>query len=467
MLGQDGRAPDATSQNATSAVSPHGRTSGVAILTLAALVIAVLSSAVGVAALRTDPAAAHTVLQRGAGAILTLSDGQRRLAVEGELVPSGATVLAGRSGAVLSTTGREVHLYPAASVTVLDGLRQVLRAGSVVVDSSGALGLDLDTPAAAVAARDGALVRVDGGPLTRVGVLRTRNDGEPGADVRATGRQAVTEVPEYYQVQVATGGLPGSNSPLLLTGDAYELALARDLVLADRMFNEIRRTLISDGTEGGIVLAALRTAVPDVGLVAAAAPDTERALGYLIATAHSGGSEAERFLRVRELRSAGGSWGVVAAIVGSTVDRMGARLDQLLAPAATVLAVAQQQPAPGDRMGLVLPVPTTTPPALAGPPATGLRPPGATSGGGRPAAPSTRPSPTPSPAPPAADPLRSPLPALPFTPPDPVTDVVDTLLEIVDLEAPRVPAPPAPAPSPTPSPAPPPLPLKLELPLLR
>ena len=460
MLGQDGRAPDATSPDAT-------RPSNAGIAALAALAIAVLLSAVGVAALRTDPATAHTVLQRGAEAMLTLSDGQRRSAVEGEQVPSGATVLAGRTGAVLSTAGREVHLYPAASVTVLDGLRQVLRAGSVIVDSSGAPGLDLDTPAAAVAARDGALVRVDGGPLTRVGVLRTLIDGEPGADVRATGRQAVTEVPEYYQVQVATGGLPGNSSPLLLTGDAYELALARDLVLADRMLNQIRRRLVSEGTEGGIVLAALRTGVPDVGLVAAAAPDTERAMGYLIATAHSGGSEAERFLRVRELRSAGGSWGVVAAIVGSTVDRVGARLDQLLAPAATVLAVAQQQPKPGDRMGLVLPVPTTAPSALASPPAPGSRPTGATLGERRPAAPATRPTPTPTPTPnrPAADPLRSPLPALPVTPVDPTTDVVDTLLGIVDVEAP--PLPPAPTPSPRPSPAPLPLPLKLELPLLR
>ena len=405
-----------------------GQSNGGGVLAVAGLLAAVLLGAVGVAAFRADTASADTVLLRGADATLTLTDGSRRPAVEGEQVPNGASVLAGRSGAVLSTVDREVHLYPAASVTVLDGVRQVLAAGSVIVDASDAPGLDLDTPAAVVSARDGSLVRVDSGPLTRVGVLRTEDDDEPGADVRATGRRAATEVAEYYQVQVARGGLPGGTSPLLLTGDDYELALARDLVLSDRMLNQIGRTLVSTGTEGSVVLAALRTAVPDVNL--AATSDTERALGYLIATSpravsSAGGSEAELVGRVRELRSAGGSWGVVAAIVGSTVDGVGARLAQLLAPAALVLAVEQQPLSAGELFGLD-PTQAAAVPAVPGVGSSaGPRPEGGDPGSEPGGEPSPDPVPLPTLPPEVAEPIA------PAT--EVVESVVDIVLDLVDL----------------------------------
>lgn len=440
------------------------------VLALGALSVAVLASAVGVAAFRTDPAGVETVLQRGEDATLVLGDGTRRPAVEGEPVLSGTTVLAGRAGAVLATAEREVHLYPSTVVTVVDGVRQVLRSGSVLVDASDAAGLGLDTPGAAVTTREGSLVRVDGGPLTRVGVLRTERATEPGASVRALGRAAPTDVAQYYQVQVATGGLPGATSPLLLSGDDYELSLARDLVLSDRMLNQIRRTLVTNTVEGGVVLAALNSSVPDVALVAAAAPDTERALGYLIATATSGGSEADRFVRVRGLRSAGGSWGVVAAIVGSTVDGVGAQLARLLAPSATVLAVEQQPVDLSEGLGLFTAPEPQSPP---GPAPVRSGPASADSSGG------SIPQ-TPTPAPVQLPPGRQePLPTLPLpgeatAPLEPVTEVievvVDTLVDLVDLgglldlggSAPTTT--PVPAVTPVPSPTPAPL---LRLPLLR
>lgn len=284
-----------------------GRSGSVGILALGALSAAVLVSAVGVAAFRDVTAGVDTVLQRGPDATMVLSDGTRRRAVEGETVPGGATVEAGAAGAVLATAEREVHLYPAAGVTVLDGVRQVLVAGSVIVDGSDAPGVDLDTPAAVVATRNGAVVRVDGGPLTRVGVLRTQGDAGTGADVRATGRRAATELAEYYQVQVTMGALPGATTPLLLAGDDYELALARDLVLSDRTLNQIRRSLVGSAVEGRAVLAALRTTVPEAA--GSTVPDTERALAFLVASSTSDGTQAERFARVSGLRSAGGSWG--------------------------------------------------------------------------------------------------------------------------------------------------------------
>lgn len=435
----------------------QGGRGAVGVIAVAVLASTVLLSAVGVAAFRSDPAGAETVLLRGADATLVLAGGMSRAAVEGEPVPSGATVLAGRSGAVLATAEREVYLYPATGVTVLDGVRQVLGVGSVIIDASAAAGMALDTPAAAVVARDGALVRVDGGPLTRVGVLRTDGASSWGADVRATGRRAATQVAQYYQVQVANGGLPGSTSPLLLTGDETELALARDLVLADRMLNDIGRTLVSTGTEGGVVLAALRTAVPDVGVVAATAPDTERALAYLVATAAgtAGRSEAERFARVRELRTAGGSWGVVAALVEVTVDGVGARLERLLAPSALVLAV-QQDPEPATDL-FSFDAPAALPPAPV-PQDTGNAsvPPAAVAS----ASPRRGSPPTSSPAPsPAPLPAVPPVPDLPVVGPvvGVVQGVVDTVLKLIDLDG-AVPASgPAPAPLPQPSPTPRPL----------
>lgn len=426
-----------------------GRSGSVGILAVGVVSAAVLVSAVAVAAFRDVTAGVDTVLQRGPDAILVMSDGRRRSAVQGETVPDGATVEAGSSGAVLSTAEREVHLYPAASVTVLDGVRQVLTAGSVLVDASDAPGLDLDTPAASVATRGGALVRVDGGPLTRVGVLRTQGRSGTGADVRATGRRAATEVSEYYQVQVASGALPGATTPLLLTGDDYELALARDLVLSDRTLNQIRRTLVSTALEGRAVLSALRTSVPDAD---ASMPDTERALAFLLASSTSGGSPPERFARVRELRSAGGSWGVVAAIVGSTVDAVGAQLARLLAPSAELLAVEQQPVDVAQALGLV-----PAPPPAPRPVATVKVPVLPRPSGARRSAPVAAPSPSPSPAP---------LPTVPPAPIEPVAvvleGVVEAVLDLLDLGS--APASPEPQTTSTPGPL---LDLPLKLPLLR
>ena len=430
-----------------------GRSGSVGVVALGALSAAVLLSAVGVAAFRDVTAGVDTVLQRGTDAVLVMSDGRRRPAVQGEAVPGGATVEAGRSGAVLATADREVHLYPAASVTVLDGLRQVLTAGSVIVDASDAPGLDLDTAAAAVSTRDGALVRVDGGPLTRIGVLSTPGGSGAGADVRATGRRAATEVSEYYQVQVATGALPGATTPLLLTGDDYELALARDLVLADRTLNQIRRTLVGTAVEGRAVLTALRSAVPDGAGSPSSVPDTERALAFLVASSTSGGSQSDRFARVSELRSAGGSWGVVAAIVGATVDAVGAQLARLLAPAAELLAVEQQPVDVAQALGLV-PPPPPAPVAAATLKVPVLPPPSSSTA--RRSGPVAAPAPSPSPQ------LPAPLPTVPPAPTEPVAvvleGVVDAVLNLVDLGS----APTSPAPQPVGSPSP-----LLDLPLLK
>ena len=422
MVGQDGRT--------TGASTP-------AVASVAALLAVVLLAAVGVAAFRSGTASADTVLARGADAVLQLPDGTRRPAVEGETVPPGSTVLAGRTGARLDTRDREVHLGGDTAVQVVDGVRQRLQSGFVLVDAADAPGLEVTTASAVVDAPDGALVRVDGGPLVRVGVLR--GDGDP-ALVRPAGRRTTTEVPVYFSVQVPAGGLPGRVAPFALTpGDAYEAALARDLVTADTDLTALGRRLDGLGSAGPVVLTALRRDVPADDTLAAGAPGSEGALGYLLASAAPDAAPLpDRYARVRGLRADGGSWGVVAAIVSAPVDRVGAALSALLG-GSPVLAGAETGVDVGDVLGLPPGAPSPQPPAPGGGPAPGPGPQ----------------QPGPSSPPPAPQP--SPTPVLPPLPPagplEPVVDVVEDVVDdVLDLVLPPSPAPSSPAPS---SPAPP------------
>jgi hypothetical protein len=415
----------------------HGRAGTGWVAGVAVLLAGVLLTAVGVAALRTDTASAETVLARGADAVVELPDGTSRPAVEGERVPLGATVRAGRTGAELHTRDREVHLGADTDVTVVDGVRQVLHAGFVLVDASDAPGLELRTIAGTVTSADDSLVRVDGGRLVRVGVLR----GDDAA-VRATDRRATTQVDTYFQVQVPRGGLPGAPTPFVLTpGDDYEAELASDLVAADRVLNALASRLDAEGAVGQVVLSSLRRQVAPAAL-SAGAPGSEQALGYLIATAAPGAADlAARYERVRALRADGGSWGVVAAIVDAEVGRVGAALNALLEPG-TVPVVAGGTLDVGAALGLRPPGAVSVP-----------GPDGPDSGSDGPDSDSDRdgsddgnggggPSPTPSPSPGPTDPVE-----------EAVTTVVDTIRELI-------------SPSPSASPLPLPLPLPVSVPVV-
>ena len=460
----------------SGAPAPTSRRGQGAVAALAGLLAVVLLIAVAFAALRSGTENADTVLEQGRGAALVLPDGTSRPAVEGERVPRGATVEAGTAGAVLQTRDRRTYLGQATAVTVRDGARQWLRKGYVMVDATDAPGLELATDAAVVEAAEDSLVRVVAGPLVRVGVLRGAS-----ATVRATGRRASTDVPRYYQAQVASGGLPSAASPLLLVGDRFERDLARELYDADRDLNALARRLDTAGAAGPAVLSVLRATVSDLPAgsdlpVVDGAPDSERALGFLLARAVAPAAPAPAYVEVRGLRTAGGSWGVVAAIVGASPNDVSGALGELLAAQAPVLLAATQPapvPVPGLFPGLLpgslAPAPATTAaaPDLSAPPVPGApaagpaAPPGSDSGPGGPV-PVPVPGPVPVPPPPATG-----VPVL--------DEVVDTVLDVIDPS--RAPAP-VPAPVPTapalvptaPAPVPalaPLLPLVLDLPLLR
>lgn len=407
-----------------------------AVVALAGLLALVLLTAVGVAALRTTSVAdADTMLTAGADAVLELPDGTSRPALVGERVPPGSTLRAGTSGAELTTRDRTVHLGQATTVTVVDGARQRLDAGYVMVDATDAPGLEMATTAAVVDAADDSLVRVVAGPVVRVGVLR----GDT-ARVRAAGRQASTEVARYYQAQVAAGGLPTEATPLLLTGDAFEMRLARELYDADRDLNALARRLDTTGEAGPAVLSVLATVVPSAAPVPGA-PESERALGFLVAAAADADDAAGAYEDVRGLRTAGGSWGVVAAIVETTPNEVSGVLGALLAPdAAPALAAGSATVSPADLLqGLLDPPSAPDAPAPSSAPTT----------------PGSSPAPTPGPGSPAPSP--SPTPSRPSTGVPLVDDVVDTVLDLIDPSPRTV----APAPTPTPSPL-----LDLDLPLL-
>lgn len=394
-----------------------GRVSTAGVVGVAVLLAAVLVGAVGVAALRGDTASADTVLTRGDGTVLELADGTTRAAEVGQRIPRGATVRAGAAGAELQTRDREVWLGGSAAVRVLDGARQQLRAGFVMVDASDAPGLELQTPAATVTTQDDSLVRIDGGSLLRVGVLR----GD-AASVRAADRRATAQVETYFQVQVPTGGLPGSLSPFVLTpGDAYERRLATDLVRADDDLNALASRLDADGASGRAVLAALARDV-DASVTGATA-GSEGAVGYLIArAARVFDDAAQGYVEVRELRAAGGSWGIVAAIVSAPVDEVSAALGALLDPGTVPVVASRPLDADavlglggfdGAGVGPSVPGPPV-PPSGRRPPRDGTQPP-----------PTGGPSPTPSPLAPVTD---------------AVEEVVDTVRDVID---------PSPTPSPT------------------
>jgi hypothetical protein len=420
---------------------------------IAVALAVVLLAGVVVAALRPGTASAATVLQRGEGVVVQADDGSSRPLRVGDEVPRGSVVVAAADGAVLATRGRDTWLGGGAAVAVLDGARQDLRAGLVMVDARRGPGLLLSTPAADVRTPEGAVSRVEGGPLLRVGAY----DGDP-LTVQPAGRSATTPVARAYQVQVPEGSLPGRVTPLVLTpDDPYERALAPVLVAGDEALTDVAERLDAEGAPAVAVRAAADADVPLAAVpaaVPAGAPGSERALAYLLARAAGGAAGeglADRYAEVRALRGDGGSWGVVASLVQAEVTAVAALLDELLAPGAalqaaqpldvpTLLDLVGGGPAPAPAPAPTATAPTPAPPAAPGPP---------------PAAPSTPPSP----APPSA-----PVPE----PPPVVGEVVDTVLGLLTAPAPAAPTGPSatgPAPSPTPAPLLPPLPLPLPLPL--
>ena len=370
-------APHRTGPAAGSALrwlnGPRG-TQGVLAAGLAVLIAAgatvVLHSA--------DPASADTVVAVARLAQVYLPDGTNHPAVEGEVLPRGAELHTGPGGgAQLTTAGRRVYLDGLSTLRIRDGVREDLTRGNAMVDARNGAHLDLQTPAGLVATPAHAVSRVEEGQLlTRVAVY----DG--AAALRPVGRATSTVVPALYQVKIQPSSLPQRTTPLrLLPGDAWEKAVAADLVNADQDLNSLADGLAR--ADGRTYLAALPAAYRTVAIPAPGPTRGEAALSAAVALA---ATVTDPLAKVRAYRADQGSWGVVAALVGALPSRVSTALSAALAPPG------------GDPTGpttvnaippLVLPSgPTTTPSPGAGGPST--RP---TTG------PTTTPTPSTSPSP--------------------------------------------------------------------
>jgi hypothetical protein len=287
--------------------------------------VAVLVSSVITLVVRTgDPATADSYLSQVRAVAVELADGSLVQGHDGMRVPDGATVRTGAGGAaVIGTAGRTVFLGSLTTVRVSDGISQDLQRGQVMIDARNGPRLGLTTRAGLANVDDGSLVRVETGPVLRLGVF----DGH--SSLTAAGRQKTSEVPELYQLQAPYAGLPGSPTALALTDDLWEQRLAPDLVNADRDLNALANGL--SGNDGKSVLDAAPVALRRGQ--SATADRGEQALSVAIAQTSRRSTPLESTLAfVQRAREQGGSWGVVAALVDARVTAVSALLDTVLAP---------------------------------------------------------------------------------------------------------------------------------------
>jgi hypothetical protein len=365
---------------------------------VASLAAASLLAALGLSACGPDAAHAATVLRAARAVTVQLAGGAERAGTDGMTIPHGATVRTAPGGsAALVAAGRTVLLGSATGVTVVDGAHEQLRQGLVMVDARRAPALALDAGAATVQTPRGGLARVERGAVLRAASFaRTLT-------VRATGRKAERPVRALHQVQVPDGGLPGNETALALTRDSWERRYALDLVTADIDISGLAESLDRNPASGSAVLAALPASYAIPTAAAVAEPRSQAALAFVVAKAVDG--SAKTFAAVRELRAEGGSWGVVAALVGADVTKVSAAIDALLnavGGSAALAAPVGGPVAPGSLLG--------GGPTTAGPSGTPRTRPATTT------RPTRRPSPSPS--------------------SDPVQQVVDTVSHLLPTPVP-------------------------------
>jgi hypothetical protein len=376
--------------------------------------LSVLVVAVGALVVRTgDPATADTYLSAVRDAAVVLPGGSTVTATEGMRVPEGAVLRTGSvGGATLRTAGRDVYVGAESAVRVVDGVHQRLDQGQVMVDTRNGPQLRLLTLAGAVRVADSSLARVEQGAKLRLAVFAGTSW------LTATGRQAETTVHALYQAKAAYGAVGETPTPLALNDDAWERRLAPALVTADLDLRALGRGLA--GAEGQLVLQAASARLRAVP--ATSVDRGEQALAVAVAQASTDRDQVQALNQVQAYRAAGGSWGVVAALVSARVSAVSALLDGVLATPTTGPGPTVQAGGTPDLSGVLGP-PTTVPTTRSPQPAPG------------PSSTRPQPSPTRSTSSPTATPTTSP---------------VDTLLSTVAGLLSPSPSPPAPATSPTP-----------------
>jgi hypothetical protein len=269
-------------------------------------------------------------------AVVVSSSGERP-AVEGARLAKGDRVRTAPDGtATLVVRDRRIVLGAATDVTVVDGATVGLAKGALLVDRRRG-------PSVTVHAGDTTVDRVGQGAVRVQRSFSVLVAGlSAGARVRtATGPSAALHV--LHQIGVAGRALPRDDSPLHLRDDAWEKQVIGDVVDDDVRLNDL-----AHGIAGGETLLA-------------------EAIGRAAGRDDAARRQATR--TARGLRAAGGSWGVVARLVRTSVVDDGSALADVIHGVPTTgpstgptggPVVAGRTPTPGVG-GTRGPTPTTTP----------------------------------------------------------------------------------------------------------
>ncbi|HET6911694.1 MAG TPA: hypothetical protein VFH54_20400 [Mycobacteriales bacterium] len=257
-------------------------------------------------------ASATTTIAGAVDAQVVHVDGSQVAGVDGLRLRRGDLVRTGPLGRVeLHTRGRVVYAGSEASLQVVNGAAQVLRHGAVVVDAQHGPGLTLQVAAFTLNAAAGTASRAERGATIRLGALA----GRPSVD-NDTGRQL--QMSRLSQVVLGGDALPDSTSgsPLRLTDDDGEAHAVPALVRDDLALDALAHGIDSTGAQTlHVVTAAWHQGLDPLP---AGVQRSEQVLPVVIAAAVKGGDAIGRYRSAVALRQAGGSWGVIADLLGTS-----------------------------------------------------------------------------------------------------------------------------------------------------
>jgi len=283
-----------------------------------ALLVVAVAASTSVTGCSSSLKSATTELTGVVSATVVHRDGTSVAAVPGLHLQPGDLVRTGSGGrAELVTRTRQVYLGSDASLQVFDGENQQLRHGALVADAQHGSGLNLQVAGLQVSIPAGTALRAERSVTVRLGALAGTS-----RVVSSTGRSL--QLPPLRQVVVGGDALPDSATPLRLTDDDGEAHAVPDLVHDDEALNGLARGIDGTGSATASVVTAawhgpLQRTPSGVGR-------SERVLPVVIATAGPASDATQRYRSAVALRRAGGSWGVVAHLLGVAASRV---IDQL------------------------------------------------------------------------------------------------------------------------------------------
>jgi hypothetical protein len=273
----------------------------------------------------SSPVSSATTELRGVLNVTVVhTDGETVRGLDGLRLRAGDVVRTATDGrAELVTRDRVVYVGSDAAMQVVAGDRQVLRHGAAVVNAQDAPGLSLQVAGLSVTVPDGSAVRAERSVTVRIGTLA--GSAEIVSD---TGRRLT--VAALHQTTVGGDALPDGATPLRLTDDDGEARTVRDLVRDDQTLLGLARGM--DATGRSTVQAVSQSLDRTFGQQPVGAGRSEQLLPAVIAAA---ARDRALYAQAVDLRRAGGSWGVVARLVGvqaAGVVRALAALEKLQGP---------------------------------------------------------------------------------------------------------------------------------------